>query len=279
MKNLGKNLICLMLTCLFMANIIFNTNNNVTIAKEATISMVDFEPTEEEPEVDIEALDIPMVGSSIEGDDNEEVKQNVIVQCASEIDECQYEAENGKIKEKEVGLNDYGFKNTAYASTKVDPYPGYFTAYMDLSCRNTVTVDDMNEVIDHWLNGRDSKLKDQGKAFITASKETGLDPVFLLSLAAQEGGWTVSNLHASKNNPYSINMVDSNPSQGYHLGNEYGEGIVNGAKWIKEHYYDEGQTTLNSMIYGHKKYSSSEDKWINDISNIMTRSYNYILNN
>ena len=78
--------------------------------------------------------------------------------------------------------------------------------------------------------------------------------------------------------PYSINMVDSNPSQGYNLGNEFSDGIINGAKWIKKHYYDEGQTTLDSMIYGKKQYSSSADKWINDISNIITKSYNYILN-
>ena len=71
-------------------------------------------------------------------------------------------------------------------------------------------------------------------------------------------------------------MVDANPSQGYNLGDGYDEGIINGAKWIKKHYYDNGQNTLYSMIYGPKKYSSSKDKWIGDILYIMEKVIDFV---
>ena len=264
MKNLVKNLICTFIFCLFIANVLFNTDINLSKDNTPTETCTE----DYEPEVSIEKNDTPMVGSSLEQDPN--------IDIPPEMGKDEYEVKYGKIKEEEVGCNDHG--DIACASLDLKPYPGYYTMYMDLRNRENISVDQMNDLIDHWLRGRESKLKNQGEAFIKASQETSLDPIFLLALAANEGGWTVSPLHASKNNPYSINMVDTNPSQGYNLGDEYGEGIINGAKWIKKHYYDNGQNTLYSMIYGAKEYSSSKDKWIGDILYIMEKSYNYILN-
>ena len=272
MKKLFRNTICSLLICLFLVNVLFDNTGDCIIAVGVPTNVETSESTEESDDVSVEDLDVPIVGTSYERDEAINLPEQ---NKTPEICKSQYQVENEIIKEEEVGYYDHG--DVACASVDVDPYPGYFTKYMDLKCRNNVSIDQMNDLIDHWLKGRDSELKGQGEAFIKASQETGLDPVFLLSLAAQESGWTVSNLHATKNNPYSINMVDSNPSQGYHLGDKFSDGIINGAKWIKKHYYDEGQTTLHGMIYGKKKYSSSADKWINDISNIITKSYNYIL--
>lgn len=285
MKNMCKNLICSTLTCLLLVNILLgagvytpakvNSISKTASTTEVEKNKIETETEEEVKDVDVIPTNVPIVGASLEDSETVENKKPE-PDDTPEIDKCEYQIKYGIIEEEEVGYNDHG--DIACASLTVDPYPGYFTMYMDLSCRNNISIKQMNKIIDHWLGDRDSKLKNQGEAFIKASQETGLDPVFLLSLAAQEAGWTVSNLHASKNNPYSINMIDSNPSQGYQLGNEFSDGIINGAKWIKKHYYDEGQNTLYSMIYGKKQYSSSADKWINDISNIITKSYNYILN-
>lgn len=267
MNNLIKNLICMMLACLFMANILFDTVEYIPAIEEAPTKLdVAYETEIEEPELEIVELDIPITTLSYED------RKNTVK--SAEVCKAQYQAENGIIKEKEVGYNDYG--DIACASIGVEPYQGYITKYMDLKCRMDISVDQMNDLIDYWLDGRDSELKNQGAAFIKASKETGLDPVFLLSLAAQEGGWEVSSLHASKNNPYSINMCDANPSKGYNMGDEFSEGIINGAIWIKDNYYDNGQTTLYDMIYGAKRYSSSADHWINSITNIMSQSYKYL---
>lgn len=167
----------------------------------------------------------------------------------------------------------------AYTSAGVvDMYNGEITEYTDLQNRMDINVDQMNAIIEYWLDGRESEFTNQGQTFIDAANITGLDPIFLLALAAQESGWEVSDLHSGKNNPYSINMVDHDPTLGYHMGEAFEDGIINGAIWVKDNYYNSGQTNLYSMIYGAKCYSSSTDSWINSIRNIMRTSYRYILN-
>lgn len=165
---------------------------------------------------------------------------------------------------------------TAYASTSViSYYEGYITKYMDLQNRVNITTDQMNVIIDYWLdiNGRNSAINGLGQAFIDAAKTTGYDPIFLLALCAVESGWGSNQMHIDKSNPYSINMTDENPYGGYLLGDNFYDGIVNGAKWIWDHYYMQGQTTLYDMIYGSKMYCSNGDHWISLIVNIMSESY------
>ena len=142
-----------------------------------------------------------------------------------------------------------------------------------LTKRRTITAKEMNKIIDHFLDGRESLLKNTGKYFIKASNETGYDPIFLMALAATESGWTVSHLHKGKSNPYSINMTDENPNGGYKLGNNYNEGIINGAIWIKDNYFNQGYKTLYGMNYSGKTYCSTPSTWIRQILDIMNDSY------
>ena len=172
-----------------------------------------------------------------------------------------------------------GYDNTiAYAcSNIIDPYDGYITEYMDLSNRKDITVDHMRTLIERYTkNHPESKFIGTEQAFIDAANQTGLDPIFLFALAGHESGWYVSDLHGSKNNPYSINMTDENPSGGYYMGDSFYDGIVNGAQWIKDNYYNNGYTTLYSMIYGGRQYASTTDQWIKDIKSIMNKCYSII---
>ena len=162
---------------------------------------------------------------------------------------------------------------TAYACSTESTYEGYFTKYMDLQNLTDVTVEEMDYLIDTIVAGRDSELTGCGEAYIKASQETGLNPIFLLCLTAQEAGWTVSDTHAQKCNPYSICMLDDNVELGYVLGDEFSEGIVAGAIWINEHYYEEGQHSLYDFIYGSKCYSSSKDAWIDNIVSNINKCY------
>lgn len=236
-----------------------NTISNVDIIKnENDIVTATYETSqEEEPTVEDNSNNEP------QQQEEDTVNDNVSEEENTNQEEVNYDADG----------------TIAYASTGVDPYPGYYTKYMNLANRMDISVDQINNLIDHWLNGRESKLSGEGEAFVKASQLTGLDPIFLLALAAQESGWETSKLHSRKNNPYSIAMYDENPECGYILGDEFGSGIVNGAVWIYNHYYCEGQTTLYDMIYGPKEYSSAKDDWIGSITNIMERSYRYLLNN
>lgn len=142
-----------------------------------------------------------------------------------------------------------------------------------LTKRRTITAKEMNKIIDHFLDGRESLLKNTGKYFVKASNETGYDPIFLMALAATESGWTVSHLHKGKSNPYSINMTDENPNGGYKLGNNYNEGIINGAIWIKENYFNQGYKSLYGMNFSGKTYCSTPHSWIKQILDIMNDSY------
>lgn len=240
---------------------IINTISNVDIVKNendiVTATYENDNTNQEEPTVEDNSNNEP------QQQEESMVNDNVSEQENTNQEEVNYDADG----------------TIAYASTGVDPYPGYYTKYMNLANRMDISVDQMNNLIDHWLNGRESKLSGEGEAFIKASQLTGLDPIFLLALAAQESGWKTSKLHSRKNNPYSIAMYDENPECGYILGDEFGSGIVNGAVWIYDHYYCNGQITLYDMIYGPQEYSSAKDDWIGGITDIMERSYNYILNN
>lgn len=166
----------------------------------------------------------------------------------------------------------------AYTVEDSESYDGYITKYTDLRNRIDINADEMNYIIDYWvgLNGRSSLYTGNGQAFIDVSKECGYDPIFLMSLAFNESGINVSSLHSGKNNPYSINMTDSNPSGGYHLGDTYYDGIVNGGLWIYENYYEKDCTNLYDMIYK-GNYASAKDKWIGSITSTMSKSYKLLI--
>lgn len=182
-----------------------------------------------------------------------------------------------KYKKKLDRLEKERKNKTAEKVSDESPYEGYITKYMDLENRMDITQKDIEKVINYYTEEYpDSELKGQAKAYIKASKETGLDPVFLLALSGHESGWYVSDLHANKNNPYSIGMWDEDPYRGMYLGDTFSEGIINGAEWIRENYYDEGECCLHDMIYGNKQYASTEDEWIDNIVEIMDNSYDII---
>lgn len=144
----------------------------------------------------------------------------------------------------------------------------------DLSNANVyVTVDDMNAIISHFDSSGTSPFRGQGAIFIEASQQSGLDPIYILAHASWESDWGRSYLARDRGNYFGINAIDANPNAAHHMGNTMYDGIVNGAVWISRHYYQEGQTSLNSMIYGPKRYAQAADAWINGINGIMSESY------
>ena len=151
-----------------------------------------------------------------------------------------------------------------------------FTRYTDIKENNSISVEEMDYLIDKFLQGRQSSLKGCGDAFVEASKQSGISPGVLLCLAGQEAGWQVSSIHLRKNNPYSISMIDGNTEAGYILGSSFKTGIVNGAIWINEKYYNKSQVNLHEFIYGCKCYSTSKDTWINTLVYNVNKSYKYL---
>lgn len=147
----------------------------------------------------------------------------------------------------------------------------------DLSNKSVyVTTEDMNNIIRHFDPNGTSPFQGQGNVFIEASKESGLDPIYIFAHASWESDYGRSYLARDRGNYFGINAIDANPNAAHHMGNTIYDGIVNGAVWISKNYYQEGQTSLNSMIYGGKRYAKAADKWIKGVNGIMAESYAYL---
>lgn len=153
------------------------------------------------------------------------------------------------------------------------------TEYTDLSVINTITSEDINTIIDYWNSLSDIEIAfvGEGQTFIDASKYTGLDPVYILAHAALESAWGTSDMAISKHNYFGIGAVDHDPDNSYIMGNDQYQGIVDGAIWIRENYYDAGQTSLYSMRYnnGINEYCTS-DTWVYEILDIIQTSYSLL---
>ena len=156
------------------------------------------------------------------------------------------------------------------------PITKQYNRYTDLGVTEVMSTDRMNRIIDYWLDrngGSDSPFKDHGEYFIKASQESGLDPIFIFAIASHESDFGRSRIARNKKNFMGIGAVDVTPySSALVLGDSTESGLVQNSKWVADKYYNQGQTTLHSMIYGKKQYSTSTEKWINDIANIMAKS-------
>lgn len=148
--------------------------------------------------------------------------------------------------------------------------------HTDLAIQTVMTTDRMNYIIDQWneKQGGNCRFVGHGQAFIDASKITGMDPVAILALSAHESGFGTSRIARTKNNFMGIGAYDASPyTSSYTMGDSIDQGIIQGAIWVTNNYYKQGQTTLYKMIYGGKTYSTSKDKWINDIVWLWNKSY------
>ena len=153
-------------------------------------------------------------------------------------------------------------------------------SHTDLGIMNTITVDDMNKIIDYWDKYTDhgSPFKNKGQVFIDAAKESGLDPVYILAHAGVESAWGTSSYARKYHNYFGIGAFDADPDNCVNYSNDsLREGIIQGAKWIKRNYYSYGQKSVYSMRYnnGDHEYCTSND-WVKSITNIMKTSYSLI---
>lgn len=149
--------------------------------------------------------------------------------------------------------------------------------YTDLDAGEKISLnaDDMNRIIDGWTShlSEDSVLKGHGEAFIIASRETGLDPVYLLAHAIIESGSGTSYLAKTRYNFFGINAVDANPDLAYNMGDGVDEGIIAGAYWIKSNFYDNGYTSLYEMAQG--GYATNP-RWASDIASVYNDAIDYL---
>lgn len=130
--------------------------------------------------------------------------------------------------------------------------------------------------INNWIRAKapNSPFNGQGQVFIEAQKQSGLDARYILAHAALESAWGSSRIARTYHNYFGINAYDSNPDNAKKNSNRSLQaGIINGAVWIKEHYYNRGQKTLYAMNHDKNGHNYASDKaWGDKIANIMKGS-------
>lgn len=107
-----------------------------------------------------------------------------------------------------------------------------------------------------------ARLNGTGKYFIEAGHKTGLNPVIILAFAALESAWGNSQI-GQANNFFGIGAFDTNPNNGLSYSNAtIRDGIISGARFIKNDYFNQGQTTLHSLFNnnGVHQYSTTPDE-------------------
>ena len=172
---------------------------------------------------------------------------------------------------------DFGLKIPEFKAPEKPKKLNYISSNTNLAANTNLTSEDMNKIIDHWdkyVRGGTS-FKNKGDVFIRASKESGLDPVYILAHAAWESSWGNSSLAKNKHNYFGIAAYDKDPyNSAYVMGSNTDEGIIQGAKWIKNNYYNKGCKTLKTMItIGNY---ASDSQWSKGILAIMRESYRII---
>ena len=135
----------------------------------------------------------------------------------------------------------------------------YITINSDLHVPTCPSAEVLNKLIDWWapriMENRGTPFVGHGEDLYAIWEMTGMDPLIILGIAAWEGGWGNSKVAKAKYNFYGIGVYDSDPM---YWASRFGDpndpnktdfekvsdGLINGALWIYENYYIEGNTTL-----------------------------------
>ena len=186
--------------------------------------------------------------------------QNGIIGTMNTLSSSSYGG--GGVGGKSVGMGEYW---TSQDVTKHDL----------ASTVSTLTAADLNK----WINSiapKGSSMYNMGEAYMKASQESGLDPRYLVAHSALETGWGTSS-YAKAGNFYGIGAFDNNADNALKYGNDSAsQGIIEGAKWIAENYYKQGQTTLSSMRHNGGVHEYATDPlWDKKIAQIMQGSQGY----
>ena len=159
----------------------------------------------------------------------------------------------------------------APTTTYIDPKLGYTQfLHQNLQSFNPISEAELNAWISNSGNPSGNFIGN-GKVFLDASNETGLDPRYIVSHAALESAWGTSAISRDKNNYFGIGAYDSSPyASAYKFNSGLASGIIEGAKWIDKNYTEAGQDTLYKMRFNNGVHQYATDpEWANKIAKIM----------
>ena len=142
----------------------------------------------------------------------------------------------------------------------------------DLGKWSPLSEKEMND----WINSvapKDSPFRNQGKVFLEAAKQSGLDPRYILSHAALESSWGRDHKAVKSHNYFGYGAFDSNVTNMYKYSYPTLEaGIIGIANRIAKYYYNSQykQKSLSQMRWNNNvhQYATAKD-WDSAIAKIM----------
>ena len=153
----------------------------------------------------------------------------------------------------------------------------YFSGYTDIGKHSDTTAEMLDAASEYYQRYQsfDNKFVGNGWIFIEAQEQSGLDAAWLYAMAVFESGWGTSEFALERGNYYGIGSWDDDLDRTAYMADNLYDGIVNGAVWIAEKYYNKGYNCMIAMNSepGYS-YAPGNDIWIPKVSDFINTFYN-----
>lgn len=164
------------------------------------------------------------------------------------------EEKNNKSIERKVNNAGMKINKEELNDVKFNPY--------NLLTPSNATSEDLNK----YLETKSSELKDLGGFFYVAEQETGINAIFLASLAGNESAWGTSRICVDKNNLFgfmAFNVQTYDSAMGF---KSKGDCILYTAHYLKNNYLDpKGKYYKGKSIWNvNTNYCLKDDGTVND---------------
>ncbi|MGG2085371.1 glucosaminidase domain-containing protein [Lysinibacillus pakistanensis] len=147
-------------------------------------------------------------------------------------------------------------KDKLLCSNRAVGYPNNNAYSLNLLTPSAVTAYELNQ----FLKG--TNMAGLGAAFVYAELETGVNAIFLTSLAIHESSWGNSTIARNKSNLFGYGAYDKSPYDSAVHFNSIEEGVVFVANKLKINYLlTSGKYFAGSTLAGVNKRYSSDSKW------------------
>ena len=197
-----------------------------------------------------------VISNPLAGNEEENVTSEEITKETAETVEEVVTAETEQIEET--------LDAEEIAELLSDPYE-FFTEYTDLAADSGVTAKALDACTEYYAPFQDfeNRFLGKGEVFMEAERQSGIDALWLYAVSVYESGWGTSDLALNRANYYGIGAWDIDINRAKVMGTDFEEGIINGAIWIKEHYYDKGLTYMQAMnSIPNYSYAPGNEIWI-----------------
>lgn len=158
----------------------------------------------------------------------------------------------------------------------VEPINTWFGEYTDIGSNNGVTAEMLDACTAYYSQYQqfENQFLGKGWVFIEAGEQSGLDPLWIYSVAVFESGWGTSDLALNRSNYFGIGAWDTDINRAKVMGDDFYNGIVNGACWIADNYYNEGLTCMYLMnSIPNYSYAPGNTIWIPTICDFINDFY------